>query len=123
VINHPDVEAVNTTAPNGFHLEMNRAAAPRRAESASTRNESGTSISKITSRESRSSRVNRYGMDRLRSGTAFFANWARAMSNSRRCAMLGYAGWIVVEQDVLPGMGTPRESAQRNREYLRTINL
>jgi inosose dehydratase len=30
-----------------------------------------------------------------------------------------YNGWIVVEQDVLPGMGSPKESAQRNREYLR----
>lgn len=35
----------------------------------------------------------------------------------------GYDGWIVVEQDVLPGMGTPKESAQRNRDYLRTIDL
>jgi inosose dehydratase len=34
-----------------------------------------------------------------------------------------YRGWIVVEQDVLPGMGAPRESAQRNREYLRSIGL
>lgn len=34
-----------------------------------------------------------------------------------------YEGWIVVEQDVLPGMGTPRESAQRNRLYLRSIGL
>ena len=34
-----------------------------------------------------------------------------------------YSGWIVVEQDIFPGMGTPRESAQRNREYLRTIGL
>lgn len=34
-----------------------------------------------------------------------------------------YAGWIVVEQDVLPGMGTPKDSAQRNREYLRRIGL
>jgi inosose dehydratase len=34
---------------------------------------------------------------------------------------IGYDGWIVVEQDVLPGMGTPRESARRNREYLRSI--
>jgi inosose dehydratase len=33
----------------------------------------------------------------------------------------GYDGWIVVEQDVLPGMGAPRESAQRNRDYLRSI--
>lgn len=30
-----------------------------------------------------------------------------------------YDGWIVVEQDVLPGMGSPRDSAQRNRDYLR----
>jgi inosose dehydratase len=35
----------------------------------------------------------------------------------------GYAGWITVEQDVLPGMGVPRESAQRNREYLSKIGL
>jgi len=34
-----------------------------------------------------------------------------------------YKGWIVVEQDVLPGMGTPRESAQRNQDYLRSIGL
>lgn len=34
-----------------------------------------------------------------------------------------YDGWVVVEQDVLPGMGTPRESAERNREYLRQIGL
>ncbi len=35
----------------------------------------------------------------------------------------GYDGWIVVEQDVLPGMGSPKESALRNREYLRSIGL
>jgi inosose dehydratase len=35
----------------------------------------------------------------------------------------GYGGWIVVEQDVLPGMGSPKESARRNREYLRNIGL
>ncbi len=34
-----------------------------------------------------------------------------------------YRGWIVVEQDVLPGMGAPRESALRNREYLRSLGL
>jgi inosose dehydratase len=32
-----------------------------------------------------------------------------------------YEGYIVVEQDVLPGLGSPRESARRNREYLRSI--
>ena len=36
---------------------------------------------------------------------------------------IGYDGWIVVEQDVLPGMGNPRESARRNREYLRSIGV
>jgi inosose dehydratase len=35
----------------------------------------------------------------------------------------GFAGWIVVEQDVLPGMGAPKESAARNRDYLRTLGL
>lgn len=34
-----------------------------------------------------------------------------------------YSGWIVVEQDVLPGMGTPKESAQRNRDFLATLGL
>lgn len=32
-----------------------------------------------------------------------------------------YNGYVLVEQDVLPGMGTPKESAQRNRDYLRSI--
>ena len=36
---------------------------------------------------------------------------------------LGYDGWIVVEQDVLPGMGSPKESARRNRDYLAGIGL
>ncbi len=34
---------------------------------------------------------------------------------------LGYQGWVTVEQDVFPGMGSPKESAQRNRSYLRTL--
>jgi inosose dehydratase len=33
----------------------------------------------------------------------------------------GYEGYVVVEQDVLPGMGSPKQSALRNREYLRSI--
>ena len=32
-----------------------------------------------------------------------------------------YDGYVLVEQDVLPGMGAPRESARRNREYLRAV--
>ncbi len=35
----------------------------------------------------------------------------------------GYRGWITVEQDVLPGLGTPRDSAHRNREYLSQLGL
>jgi len=33
----------------------------------------------------------------------------------------GYDGYTLVEQDILPGMGAPKESARRNREYLRSI--
>lgn len=32
-----------------------------------------------------------------------------------------YDGWIVVEQDVLPGMGSPYQSAKRNYHYLNSI--
>ncbi len=34
-----------------------------------------------------------------------------------------YEGWIVVEQDVLPGMGSPEACARRNRQYLQTLGL
>lgn len=39
----------------------------------------------------------------------------------RRLADRKYEGYVLVEQDVLPGMGAPKESARRNREYLRSI--
>ena len=57
--------------------------------------------------------------------TVFFANWGAAASilhqvlqwlDDRR-----YDGYVLVEQDVLPGMGAPRDSALRNREYLRSL--
>ncbi len=32
-------------------------------------------------------------------------------------------GWIVVEQDVLPGMGDPKSCAQHNRDYLKSLGL
>jgi inosose dehydratase len=35
----------------------------------------------------------------------------------------GYSGWIVVEQDVLPGMGNPKICAQRNRDYIKSLGL
>ena len=34
-----------------------------------------------------------------------------------------YSGWIVVEQDVLPGLGTPAASATRNRAYLHSLGI
>lgn len=34
-----------------------------------------------------------------------------------------YRGWIVVEQDVLPGMGAPLASARRNRDFLRGLGV
>ncbi|MDP4252206.1 MAG: TIM barrel protein, partial [Bacteroidota bacterium] len=34
-----------------------------------------------------------------------------------------YDGWIVVEQDVLPGMGNPKQCAENNRKYLHNNGL
>jgi inosose dehydratase len=39
----------------------------------------------------------------------------------RWLAARDYKGYMLVEQDILPGMGTPKESAARNREYIRSI--
>jgi len=36
---------------------------------------------------------------------------------------MDYNDWIVVEQDILPGMGNPKLCAQANRDYLRTLGL
>lgn len=36
---------------------------------------------------------------------------------------VGYNGWVVVEQDVLPGMGSPAENAKRNFAYLKGIGV
>jgi inosose dehydratase len=47
-------------------------------------------------------------------------NFPALLSNMRQAQ---YDGWVVVEQDVLPGMGTPLESARRNREYLASLGL
>ncbi len=41
----------------------------------------------------------------------------------RRLHQLHYEGWLVVEQDVLPGMGSPLESARRNRLFLANLGL
>jgi inosose dehydratase len=39
----------------------------------------------------------------------------------RWLASRDYDRYVLVEQDVLPGMGSPAESARRNRDYLRSI--
>jgi inosose dehydratase len=36
---------------------------------------------------------------------------------------MNYNGWIVVEQDVLPGLGTPAASAARNRAFISGVGL
>ncbi|MBW8244127.1 sugar phosphate isomerase/epimerase [Muricauda oceani] len=36
---------------------------------------------------------------------------------------MGYEDWIVVEQDILPGMGNPKICAKANREYIKTLGL
>jgi inosose dehydratase len=36
---------------------------------------------------------------------------------------MDYTGWVVVEQDVLPGMGSPLQSAVRNRGFLSRLGL
>ena len=36
---------------------------------------------------------------------------------------LQYDGWIVVEQDVFPGQGSPAESARRNRMFLEALGV
>jgi len=53
----------------------------------------------------------------LGKGSVDFASLLRDLENT------DYDGWIVVEQDVLPGMGAPKQSAGRNRAYLHTIGL
>jgi inosose dehydratase len=34
-----------------------------------------------------------------------------------------YKGWIVVEQDVLPGLGSPKLCAKNNREFIKSLGL
>jgi inosose dehydratase len=42
---------------------------------------------------------------------------------ARELQAMRYDGWIVVEQDVLPGMGRPKECARHNLEYITTLGL
>ena len=53
----------------------------------------------------------------LGKGVVDFAAITAALKDS------DYEGWIVVEQDVFPGYGTPKDSAVRSREFLRALGL
>ena len=53
----------------------------------------------------------------LGTGAVDFAAVTAALNRS------SYDGWIVVEQDVFPGYGTPEESATRNRAFLRSLGV
>ena len=87
----------------------------------------GTSTSRTAIRPSRRARAGSNGTTRRRFGTACSASWGRAASTFPEllgdCTAASYDGWIVVEQDVLPAMGSPLASATRNRDYLRRIGL
>ena len=50
-------------------------------------------------------------------GTVDFAAVLRELQRT------AYDGWIVVEQDVLPSMGSPLASAKRNRRFLRGLGM
>ena len=47
-------------------------------------------------------------------------DWAGVVAELR---VMRYEGWIVVEQDVLPGQGEPKGSARRNRAFLAELGL
>lgn len=53
----------------------------------------------------------------LGTGAVDFAAVVRALKDT------SYNGWIVVEQDVFPGYGTPKQSAQKSRDYLRSLGV
>ncbi|MEZ5284657.1 MAG: sugar phosphate isomerase/epimerase [Vicinamibacterales bacterium] len=53
----------------------------------------------------------------LGQGQVDFAGVLAALADAR------FEGWAVVEQDVLPGLGTPVDSARRNRAFLRGLGL
>lgn len=53
----------------------------------------------------------------LGKGSVDFPEIVRILKEKR------YEGWIVVEQDVLPGMGAPKQSAAANRKYIESLGL
>ncbi|RTG99375.1 xylose isomerase [Thermus scotoductus] len=71
-------------------------------------------------------RARREGWDYKKAvGQGLFCELGRGAIDFGRVARFlvdqGYRGFVTVEQDVLPGMGTPKESALRSRIYLRQV--
>ncbi|MCH6198916.1 sugar phosphate isomerase/epimerase [Aquiflexum sp. LQ15W] len=54
---------------------------------------------------------------KLGHGSVDFPEIVRILKGSNYC------GWIVVEQDVLPGMGSPKKCADLNRKYISSLGL
>ena len=88
---------------------------------------SGTSISRIAIWDWPAARAKRDGATSRRYAPGIFSELGKGDVDFpavvRWLRDHGYDGWVVVEQDVLPGMGTPKESARRNREYLASLGL
>jgi hypothetical protein len=63
-----------------------------------------------------------YG-DPVRSRVAGRVTAEHGMRDEEWAVFTAGAGWVVVEQDVLPGMDEPRESALRNGAYLRALGI
>ena len=101
---------------------------PRRRARARTAIASGTCTSRTAIRRWRA-QARAEGWDYHDGGAPRHLLRARSRDRCRFASVLDalrvehYAGWIVVEQDVLPGLGTPAASAARNREYLRRPGL
>ncbi len=54
---------------------------------------------------------------KLGEGTVDFDGIVQELKNQN------YQGWIVVEQDVLPGMGSPLDCADHNRKFIKSLGL
>ena len=54
---------------------------------------------------------------KLGKGTVNFKTIVEELHNQN------YNDWIVVEQDILPGMGHPKNCAKHNRDYIKTLGL
>jgi hypothetical protein len=100
-----------------------RSGAPIRSRSSGHARASGT-CTRIFPERLRARALSRDYTGAIKHGIS--ASWANRVDFPavlRALRESGYRNWIVVEQDVLPGMGSPAESARRNREFLRGLGI